>query len=85
MAPITATGTGIIPQRLDDERLRVLLENLRCLPNFTKNVAVDTEEAFAHCQQLMEQLAPLLEPLQSWVFEEQVSFFFRMETRCVFF
>jgi hypothetical protein len=71
MAPISATGTGIIPQRLDDERLVALLENLRGIPNFTQNVA-DADVAQNPCQRIIEQLVPLLEPLQSWVFEEQV-------------
>jgi hypothetical protein len=78
MAPIMATGTGIIPQRLDDERLGVLLESLRCIPNFTKNVA-DADVARVPCQRLLEQLVPLLEPLQSWVFEEQVRLNFAVE------
>lgn len=58
MAPITASITGFPPQKVDDERLRVLLESLCAVPK--------------DCENLTERLATCVEPWHEWFVEEQV-------------
>eukprot|EP00980_Cylindrotheca_fusiformis_P007263 scaffold1525_cov142-Cylindrotheca_fusiformis.AAC.63 len=71
MAPIYAAAAGVIPQIIDDERLRQLqsqLEevDLQVPPRRTYTGPEEVEEP-----QGIESVLALLEPWQKWGFEEQ--------------
>jgi hypothetical protein len=59
MAPITASVTGVTPQKIQDERLAQLLESLRAIPEDSAD--------------LTSRIALCVDQWQEWVFEEQVS------------
>lgn len=73
MAPIFS-AIGITPQIIDDERLQVLRSSLESVslnkPLQNANPTSDPLDAPLDIERLVE----LLEPWQSWTFEEQVSF-----------
>ena len=73
MAPIFA-AIGIIPQIIDDKRLRLLRSSLESI---AVNEALENDgpksEPF-NAPLDIERLVGLLTPWQSWTFEEQVSF-----------
>lgn len=61
MAPIVATGSGIVPQTLEDPELRHLLDILHQLPLSISEISN------------VERLSLLLDPWkEEWLFEEQV-------------
>ncbi len=73
MAPILATSVGVSPQQIDDERLRRLKVSLLEL-----ELRGQVDSAFSSSEEIsmpldIERLVALLEPWQSWPFEEQVS------------
>lgn len=73
MAPILAAPVGIAPQQIDDERLRSLKSALLEL-----EFRGPLDPTFSTPEQIVmpldiERLVALLEPWQSWAFEEQVS------------
>jgi hypothetical protein len=73
MAPILAASVGITPQQIDDERLRSLKTSLWGLEfRGPQDPAFSTPEEIAMPLDI-ERLVALLEPWQSWAFEEQVS------------
>ena len=86
MAPIFA-AIGIAPQIIDDERLGLLRTNLESVSfNGPSNNANPILETLSMPLDI-ERLVGLLEPWQSWTFEEQVSLmemFVRDESRCLF-
>jgi hypothetical protein len=73
MAPIYAAAVGISPQIIDDDRLRQLRKTL-----IEIELEVPLHRAYASPDEVelpidIDRLVCLLEPWQSWVFEEQVS------------
>ena len=72
MAPIFAS-IGITPQIIDDERLRTLRKNLQSTS--FKNILDNTNQIITTpmIELNIERLIRLIEPWQSWTFEEQVS------------
>lgn len=86
MAPIFA-AIGIAPQIIDDDRLRSLRSSLESVvfngPIHNKDSISDTLNMPLDIERLVE----LLEPWQSWTFEEQVSFtnLFVMKLSCSLF
>jgi hypothetical protein len=75
MAPIFTAAAGVIPQIVDDERLRELRNHLvelelRVPLRKSHTTPEDLEEPLG-----INRLISLLEPWQSWEFEEQVSSF----------
>ena len=74
MAPIFA-AIGITPQIIDDERLRAMRICLEMIQfNGPLNYAHQTSEELRIPLDI-ERLIGLLEPCQSWTFEEQVHSF----------
>lgn len=71
MAPIFPS-IGVTPQIIDDERLRALKTGLESIIFNASSYAHLTSEPI-NVPLDIERLAELLEPCQSWVFEEQVS------------
>ena len=73
MAPIYSSEIGIIPQIIDDERLVRLRNDLSELKLETPlgTTYISPDEAQAPLD--IEKLLVLVDPWQSWVFEEQVS------------
>jgi hypothetical protein len=75
MAPIYAAAVGISPQIIDDDRLRQLRISLLEI-----ELQVPLHRTYSSRDGVtvpldIERLISLLEPWQSWVFEEQVSLF----------
>ena len=73
MAPIYTAAIGVTPQIIDDERLSQLrnhLEELELRKPLRRNYKSpeEVEEPLD-----VDRLVSILEPWQSWVFEEQVS------------
>ena len=73
MAPILSASIGVNPQILDDERLRSLRKSLEDLEmkNRSSSEIASSEDISVPLD--IERLVALLEPYQSWNFEEQVS------------
>jgi hypothetical protein len=80
MAPIFA-AIGITPQIIDDERLSLLKSSLESI---TLSAVTNKASGSLNAPLDIERLVGLLEPWQSWTFEEQVSFMnvFVRETSC---
>ena len=83
MAPIFA-AIGITPQIIDDERLRVLRSSLESVVLNWPLHKADPNSETINVPLDIERLIALLEPWQSWAFEEQVSFikFFAIDESC---
>ena len=83
MAPIFAS-IGITPQIIDDERLRAMRS---CLESMQFNGPLNNTHQTSEKLRMpldIERLVGILEPWQSWTFEEQVSSFylFGREAHC---
>lgn len=73
MAPILAAEVGITPQIIDDKRLLELRSALAEM-----EVRVEPGKAYSHPDEVevpldIDRLIALIQPWQSWTFEEQVS------------
>lgn len=84
MAPIYTAAAGVISQIVDDERLRELRNHLVELElrvplrkSHTGTTPEDLEEPLG-----INRLISLLEPWQSWEFEEQVRIFACVYLNC---
>ena len=73
MAPIFA-AIGIIPQIIDDKRLGLLRINLESICLNERSGTDDRKPDSLNPPLDIERLVGLLQPWQSWTFEEQVSF-----------
>ena len=72
MAPIYSAVVGVNPQIIDDERLRQLFNSLASI-----ELKVPLHRTFTSPEEVtepldIESLVTLVEPWQSWMFEEQV-------------
>jgi hypothetical protein len=74
MAPILSTAIGVTPQIIDDPRLRQLLNRLdEFEPNKVSASSTKPQSAEEVIAPLdITKLVSLLEPYQTWIFEEQV-------------
>jgi len=75
MAPILATAVGVSPQIIDDPRLRRLLAKLNAfeIKGLYQQVSYASSDHVKVPLDNMDELVTLLEPHQTWIFEEQVS------------
>lgn len=76
MAPIYAAAAGVIPQIIDDERLRNLQSQLEEM-----ELGVPLRRTYTTPEEVAEppgidHLLSLLKPWQGWGFEEQVRIFY---------
>ncbi|CAB9503919.1 Probable E3 ubiquitin-protein ligase hulA [Seminavis robusta] len=71
MAPILSTAVGVTPQIIDDPRLRKLIETLNGFqPHPQRNPPQTSDDVVAPLD--VAELVAVVEPYQSWHFEEQV-------------
>jgi hypothetical protein len=81
MAPILSSSIGITQQVIDDEKLRNLRSSLEELKiKGPLNPEFDASDKMQVPLDI-EHLVVLLEPWQSWTFEEQVSMMFLLSLR----
>ena len=78
MAPIYAGDIGITPQIIDDEQLVTLRNAFATTIPFYQSILVDNPPTYTSPEQVPEpldigKLVALVEPWQTWKFEEQVS------------
>ena len=73
MAPILSTAVGVTPQIIDDPRLIDLLEKLN---EFEPKNLIDRKHPQSADEVIalldITKLVAVIEPYQSWIFEEQV-------------
>lgn len=72
MAPILSTAIGVTPQIVDDPKLAYLIETLNGFQTLAERKPADDLDN-VDTPVDVDKLVKILEPYETWPFEEQVS------------